>query len=374
MSFVGKLGQAAAAANSAPSSSGSSGAETTDTSVASTGDVESVTDTDEYSVRADESTSGDENLPVGDEDTQGASSETNPLSAKSGKEAAQKTSAKEVITVTDEQGRRRRLEIDYSDRAKIRRAHELAAGARKWQAERDQALGREKELTGRVSSYDLMEKAWAERGEEGVVDLLAGRKGAYQERIQRQMERAKFLANASPEEVQALKDREEGEANRKRIEAQEKRTQELEKKLVEKEEAFEMRALESQVHPVFHKHRFAGRLGNEAQEQMLDEMLWNTTLKRLEPYDEQGILSPELFEREFAAASRNIRQLIGNQADKKVARTVAQKKQEATENVQAKVMSGYSAGGEAKEARDLVNSGNTRGLLKNWSKMGKYFK
>jgi hypothetical protein len=62
------------------------------------------------------------------------------------------------------------------------------------------------------------------------------------------------------------------------------------------------------------------------------------------------------------------------QAQKTATRAVEQKKQEATENAQAKVKSGYKVdGNKASEARDLINSGNLTGLLKNWGKYGSLF-
>lgn len=373
MSFVGQLGKAVAGANAAQSGQTAAPSEP---DVTSTGSVDSDTDSSDYTVRASDSLVGDENLPADSEDTSTASSDAQkaPLAGQPNEQAKQKTSEREVITVTDETGKRRRIEIDYSDKAKVKKAYELAAGARKWQAERDQVLAREKDLSGKMSSYDLLEKAWAERGEEGVVDLLAGRKGHYQDQVRKQMDRAKFLERASPEEIEALKERENTEHRLRDLEKLRKENEDFKKQVSEQREVAEMRSLESKVHPAFHKNRFAGRLGNESQEHMLDEMLWNTTLKRLEPYEEQGLdISPELLEKEFATAARNIRQLIGKQAEKKASRAVEQKKQEATENVQAAVMSGYTTGGAAKEARDLVQSGNTRGLLKNWGKYGQYF-
>lgn len=380
MSFKGQLGKAVAEANAAQSGTGQPAAG--DTSVAST-DLDSTSDVgtdldNELVARAEESTSGDESLPVDAENTSEDSSEVPKDASPAGKtkeQANQKIPEREVITVTDEQGRRRRLEIDYSDRSKTKKAYELAAGARKWQAERDQAINENKQFKERQGSYGLLEKAWAERGEEGVVDLLAGRQGAYQEGLKKRMEREQFLKEASPEEVKALQDREANELSRKELEKLRKENEDFKKQVTEEREATELKAMESRVNPVFQKYRFAGRLGNETHEHRLDKMLWNDVLETLQPYEEQGIdITPELIEKEFATAARDIRQLIGKQADKKAARAVEQKKQEATENVQAAVMSKYTEGGVAKETRDMIQAGNTRGLLKNWSKVGKYFK
>ena len=288
------------------------------------------------------------------------------------------TSTKEIITVTDETGKRRKVEIDWNDKEKIKKDLSLSYGARKWQAERDQAIQREKQLAAKHSevsnNWNTLEQAFSTSGVEGLVDLLEGRKGAYKDSVRKQMEREKFLAEASPAEIKALQEREEAELTRRDLEKLRQENEKFKQEITQERETAELRNLEARVHPAFHKYRFADKLGNEADEHMFDEMLWNTTLKRLEPYEEQGLdISPELVEKEFATVSSAIRRRIGQQAEKKVVRSVQQKKQEATENVQAKIMSGYMEGGAAKEARDLINSGNTKGLLKNWSKYSSLF-
>lgn len=329
-------------------------------------------------LRAENSTVED-GLPVSSEDTSEDSTETSDTKAEAPseqpKQATQKTSDREVITVTDEKGRRRKVEIDWSNKEQIKKDLSLSYGARKWQAERDQAIARAKEQEKQIGNYALLEKAWAERGYEGVVDLLAGKEGSYRDQIRKQMEREKFLADASPEEVKALQEREAAEKLRREYEREREENKKFREEMTRKAEEAELKSVESKIHPVFHKYRFADKLGDATDEHMFDEMLWNTTLKRLEPYEEEGLeLTPELIEKEFAAVSRSIRKRIGLQAEKKAARTVEQKKQEATENVQAKVMSGYKSGTLAEEARKELNSGTSKGLFKNFNKFAPLFR
>lgn len=331
----------------------------------------------ETEVRAEDSTVED-SLPGEHGDAPKDSSDAKQPVAKDAKQANQPTPEREVITVTDEKGRRRKVEIDYSNRERIRKAFEMEAGARKWQAERDQASQKEKAVTGKLgeieSNWNLLEKAFSQGGVEGVVDLLEGRKGAYQDTMKKSWERQKFLESASPEEIKALNAQEAFEHQRRENERIRKENEDFKKQITSERETAELRSLESRVHPVFNKYRFADKLGDETDEHMFDEMLWNTALKRLEPYEEKGLdLSPELVEKEFAAVAKSLRSRIGVQAEKRASRTVEQKKQEATENVQAKVMSGYKTGGSAKEARDLIQSGNLTGLLKQWGKYGSLF-
>jgi hypothetical protein len=346
------------------------------------GDTSHATSESETEVRSENSTVDDllpasEDTPTDSPESAEPKAEAKPAETP---KAAPKTSGdKEVITVTDETGRKRKVEIDYSDRERIKQAFSMASGARKWQADRDREVQARKAVEAERDdlrgNFSTLENAWKQKGIEGVVDLLAGRAGSYKDHVRQQVERAKFLENASPEEIRALEAKEQYELRSRELESIRKENEEFRKQIASEREAAELRSLEAKVHPVFDKYRFADKLGDADDEQMFDEMLWNTALKRLESHEEQGHeVSPELIEREFSTVARAVRKRMTAHAEKKATKAVEQKKQEATENVQSKVMSGYKTGGAAKEARDLLQSGNLTALLKGWGKYGSLFK
>lgn len=292
-------------------------------------------------------------------------------------EQTQQTSGKEVITITDDKGRRR-IEVDFNDKEQVKKYVQMAYGARKWQAERDKAQKEHKALAEKSKeleqNWELMNRVFSEQGEEGLIDLLRGRKGAYQEHVRKQIDRAKFLERASPEEIQALEAREAVAKQERELARIREENEKFKKEVTEQKEQAEMRALESRVHPAFDKYRFAEKLGNPDDEHMFDEMLWNSALKRLEPYEEQGVaITPELVDREFRTVASAIRRRIGGLAEKKATRVVEAKKQEATENVQGSIKAGYRNTGAGKEAADLINAGNLQGLFKQWGKYGSLF-
>lgn len=282
---------------------------------------------------------------------------------------------KESITITDDKGRRQ-IEIDYSDKEAIKKAFQFQYGARKWQAERDQAITGKKSLeteyTKLKADWEALDSAF-NKGPEHLFDILKGQSGSFDKYLQERIERAEYLRNATPDEIQALEVKERAERLEKENKDLMQRNQEFMTKVEAEREQAEMHKMESQVTPVFDKYRFAEKLGNPENEQMFDEMLWNTAMKRLIPYEEQGILTPELIDREFRNVSAAVRKQIGVQAEKQVSKVVDQKKREATENVQAKVMSGYKTGGSAQEAKDLINKGDLTTLLKGWGKYGSLF-
>lgn len=334
-------------------------------------DILSPDDTNSISLMAENSTMEDL-LPKDDEDISKDLQSEEPASSK----APKAVPSKETLIVTDDKGRRK-VEVDFNDREQLKKHIQMAYGARKWQAERDQALqsqkGTQKELADLRGQWEKLEKAF-QQGEEHLIDLVKG-PGHYRRTVQKELERARFLENASPDEIQALESREKADRHVRELEQMRAENEQFRKQVAADREQAELHSVEARVHPVFDKYRFADKLGSADDEQMFDELLWNSALKRLQPYEEQGLdLSPELVEREFRNVAMSIRRRIGVQAEKKASKALDQKKQEATENVQTKVKSGYKTGGAASEARSLIESGNLTGLLKGWNKYGNLFR
>lgn len=341
---------------------------------------------DEGIVRAD-SSSDDSILRIGDQEASETSED--PSAQESTQEAlrrmgqkvaadskvAEKSTTKKKLPVDKGKGS---IDVDYSNRDEIDKAFLMAHGARKWQAERDQAKRQLSEVSTKheqlSTHWNSLEQAYQKNGVAGVVDLLEGRQGAYQSQVQAQIERQKFLEGASPEEKQLLEVRELAEQRDRELAKMRKENEDFRKNMETERETAELRSLESKVHPPFEKYRFKGRLGDENDEHMFDEMLWNTALKRLEPYEEKGVdISPELIEREFRTVAQSLRKRVGVQADKAVSKVVERKKTEATEHAQAKAMSGFRNSTTAQEAENLISSGNLSSLLKGWGKYGGLF-
>ena len=298
-----------------------------------------------------------------------------------GNEAApsksQASASKDYVTVTDDKGKRK-VEIDFNNRDQIKKYVQMAHGARKWQAERDQAISQYKDVETKYSTlkntWDLLEKAYQENGTEGVIDVIEGRPGAYKDWEKSRIDRYEQLKKASPAERELFEAREIEARRQKEIDRIKQENENFKKSVQAEREAAELRALESTVHPAFDRYRFADKLGDGDTEQMFDQMLWDTSLKRLEQYEERKVpITADLVEKEFKAVATALRKRINVQAEKKAAKAVEQKKQEATENVQAAVSSGYRNSSLQKEAGDMLRNGNLTGLLKQWNKYGSVF-
>ncbi len=341
------------------------------------GPLSSASEDDDTVVRAEESTQDGLEFEGEGGDTLQDPPGTGKAAKASGKpEATPKVSGeKEVITVTDETGRKRKIEIDYSNREQIKKMAAAAAGMRKFQAERDREISSRRELEAKLkereTDWGRLEQAF-QQGHEHLVDLLSGKQGAFKELVDKEIGRREFLRNATPEELQAMQAKEQAELTRKELEKIRKENEEFKQKVQQEREAAELRSMESRIHPVFEKYRFAGRMGSAQDEHLFDEMLWNSSLKRLEQYEEKEVeLTPELVEKEFRAVASALNNRIGGLAQKKASQVVAQKKQEAAENVQSKVKSMSGSSSDAEKLKQAIQSGDTGSIFKNWSTFSK---
>lgn len=326
---------------------------------------------EDYGMDAKSNDSTEEDMLPGSGDTL-ADSEKAANAKAQGKS---QTPDKEVITITDDKGRRQ-VEIDYSNREAIKKAFQFQHGARKWQAERDKALetvkGKDSELAQIKQDWSMLDQAF-QKGPEHLFDLLQGQ-GSFEKLLNKHTEKQEFLKNASPREIAELETRERAETQTRELEKLRKDNEDFKKQMMSEREQTEEKALESKVHPIFDKYRFADKLGSAEDEHLFDSLLWSQALQRLEPYEEKGVaITQELIDKEFKAVATSIRNRINVQAEKKATKVVEQKKREATENVQAKVKSGYKTGGTAQEARELMQKGDLTSLLKGWGKYGSLF-
>lgn len=318
----------------------------------------------------------EDNLGSADEQTPGTKL---PTDGKSGKPGSSSKPAGSTERLAVDKGKGF-IDIDYNDKERIKKAFLMEHGARKWQAEKDQATKKASELGDKFnklnSHWSALEGAFQDQGIEGVIDLLEGKPGAYQGHIAQQLKKHDFLRNATPDEKQALEAREMADKNARELDKMRRENTSFREKIEKEREAAEYSSMESKVHPSFEKWRFSGKLGDPNDEHMFDDMLWNTALRKLAPYEEQGVaVTPEMIDKSFSETSRALRKRISGYGEKVAARTVEKKKEVATEQVQSAVRSGYKGAGNkaGQEARDLLNKGDIQGLLSGWGTFGSAF-
>jgi hypothetical protein len=284
----------------------------------------------------------------------------------------------EMITISDAKGRRE-VKIDYNDRDTIKKYAKMAYGMRKFQNERDQSLAREKQKDTKIAeleaNWEAIEGVYKDRGLEGLVDLLEEREGAFKDYEKSLIDRYELRRDATPEELEALDARDRAIRLERELERERQAREKFQEQMTAKEEAAEVAALESMVNPVFDKYRFAGKLGDKRAEHRLDKALHRDVIEELIEYESQGHqLTPALVNRVTRKLANETRQYMKEVTNKRVKKAVKQKKQEATENAQNKVMSGFKGNSVAQEAVDLINApGGLTKLIQGWGKYGKVF-
>ena len=260
----------------------------------------------------------------------------------------------EEVLVTDETGARRRLKVSYTDREKIKKAYEMAAGMRKAFSERDQVKQRLSSIEGEFkdlkSSWTSLEEAFSKQGVAGIVNLLGGKQDAYEQFIKAEVEKRNRYATASPEERQQMdlqamleQERAEKKALMDKVQADLQRSEEA-KKTAEQKQA------ESVLYPTFDKYRFAGRLGDESLEQQLDSAVWTQAREKLMSLPDDTEITPAMVDKAFRETANTFRKAIDKQAGEKVKQVSATKKQAAQEAAAAAVQGGNRAGASSSQA------------------------
>lgn len=274
----------------------------------------------------------------------------------------------EELILTDESGQRKKIKWDFADREKTKKAVLMAAGARKWQAERDgfksKLEGTSKELTEYKNVWTAVEKAYETTGIEGIVNLLAGRQDAYSQWEEARVEQILRKRQASPSELRQI-ELEEREANAaKRAEKAERDRDSVVNTIKQEKEAAQKAALEGLVHPAFYKYSFTGKLGDERAEEMFNQQVWNSAKANLEAYPEGTNLTQEIVDKEFRQASATIRKYIDKQGDAKAKSVLDNKKAVAATKVAAKASQIVTKNTVEDEIKKGMRGGNLADSLK----------
>jgi len=274
--------------------------------------------------------------------------------------------ALEEIIISDENGRKK-ITVDWNDKEKLKNYVKMAAGMRKFQAERDQVQSKLKEIEPKFKDYqqviDALEGAFSSDGIKGVVNLLTGDKDGYNKNLQKEYNRLKAREEASPAQLEKLdlEEKLQREAN-ERIRLQKQMEEHLNRAQQANEEA-DKKSMESQVNPVFEKYRFAGKLGDPVMEHHLDEAIWEQVKKRFSEYPDDKEVTSQDIDKEFRTVSSMYRKIINKQADQKSRQVIEKKKQAAQENVAVKAINGIRRSSESEAFKNDIKSGNLTGAL-----------
>lgn len=282
----------------------------------------------------------------------------------------------EELTVTGATGRRK-VKVDFSDRDMLKKHIALSYGARKWQKERDEARTKleevTKEFSGLSEDWNKVEKAYQDRGVEGLVDLLEGEEGAYSKFIKQEISRIQNFENMSDSEKdvwQAKREIDKQTRDNKRLQA------DYEKKLAEINAAQERttkQQLEASLHPAFDRNRFKGRLGNEVAEHRLDKAIWTEAMAELEALPENVEITPAIASKIFRKVKKDLDAVLAEQSDRKVKSAMDRTKKSAASKARATVTKGLSGSQQVEAFKSDMRKGDLVSGIKSFFAAGGKF-
>lgn len=233
----------------------------------------------------------------------------------------------EEIFITDDSGRRK-YTIDYTDRDKIKKAFEYAAGFRKMQARGDKAIKESEELK---AGYAKLEDAWGEGGVQGIKNVIAalsGSENGVEEFLQAELDERQRIASMSPEERADYDRQREEEARRLEWETKMRTMEDKERSYQERIEREQEEQLSNYAQTALDKYNFNGKLGNREDENLWNKMVWSNAIELLEKHAKDDTKFTQsnflkAFEVAHANLSRRLRAQVSNQVDKQVGKTKA---------------------------------------------------
>ena len=251
----------------------------------------------------------------------------------------------------------------------------MALGARKWQAERDAAQAKLKELEpdykDAVEFRSSITSAFEKSGLEGLVNLLTNDAEGYKKFISQELAVAKQYESASPEQRALLDERRANEQLKKELEAdrkaREKQIQDAEaksKQAAEREEQAQMVSFQEITGTSQKKFSFVGKLDNPDIEEALDNKVWGKVRSELEKLSDDTEITPKLmdslFSKHFDTLQKGLNVKTAKEADKKV----AEKKKDAQTKVAASAASAMGKKTAVEEFEEAGSMGDFASMLK----------
>lgn len=253
----------------------------------------------------------------------------------------------------------KKIKIDYSDREKTKRAYQMAAGMRKFQAERDTYKKQlDEQIAKGKDNQDIIDKCDAViDDDEALFRLITGGR-ELSEIVEAKMAERDELAAMSPEQLDAYKKNQDFEKRERELK---KREEALKAKAEEADNALstsERNRQQTMVNSAFTEHRFAGKFGDPSREARADRMLWKDVVERLSEYDS---VNQELINQVVAEAAEDMRSLINIQAQKQIKKQVKKQKQVSTKKAQEAVFDGDAT--KKQELQSKIKDGDYTSAL-----------
>jgi len=217
----------------------------------------------------------------------------------------------------------KKVKIDFNDRENIKRVFSMAAGARKWQAERDALKASEAEIT---SSYNQLKETMdflegIKDNDEEIFEAVTGKN--LNEKFKEWADEQNMISGMTESEKGMYLSNQD---HQKRIRDVEKREKQLQAKLEEAERR-ESEANDSKqtslANPAFFKYNFDSELGDSQLENRLNKMLWSEAREELSAFDN---VTPDMVNETFERISNQVRKTFSIKSKEAVKKTVKAKR------------------------------------------------
>ena len=259
----------------------------------------------------------------------------------------------------------KKVKIDYTDRERIKKVHQMAAGARKWQSERDVAIKERDDLKAKYEeSKAVLDKCDAVIDDDDALFRLITGGRELNDIVEARIAEQGKVSRMSPEELTAYTSKKEYEERMKAFDKREqgiiKREEDAKKDL----DTSEKLRQQSMLNSVFNEYRFHGQFGDDKsardQETKADRMLWNESLKVLNGYEE---VTQEIIDSVVKEQAEALRGLINRQADRKAKTTRKQVKTQAKAKAQEQVFDDPKNNKQKQKLQSDIKKGNIKDSL-----------
>ena len=213
----------------------------------------------------------------------------------------------------------KKVKIDYSDRENIKRVYAMAAGARQWQAERDDLQKKYDGLNESHTKYSEVINYLEENKDnhETIFEAITGQ--SIEDKFRDWAEEQNMISGMTDTEKSLYLSNTEHQKKMKEVE---RREQELKAKLDkynEEAEKVESARQSSIANPIFFKYNFDGELGNDQLELRMNRTLWSEAKTELSQFEQ---VTPEIVEETMKRISNQIRAGFKTSADRSVKKAV----------------------------------------------------
>jgi hypothetical protein len=282
----------------------------------------------------------------------------------------------EKISVTGPKGKEE-IEINYSDREAIKKAYSMAHGARVWQAAKDAAERKLKEIEpdylDSKQTRDTIVDTFKSKVFKGLANLLLQDETGWQKLVDAEVEKALLYRSASPD-AKAKMDQ-EAKYNDLLLQMkfqEEKNAKEQERlnneraRVQQETQAAAESTFNSMASSALKAHSFTGKLGDPELESRVDDSVWNGVRKALEKLPDDTDITPQLLNSLVAKEAELFGKGLGKKVEAEVKQNMENKKQDSATKLASAAQQGMGKSGLAEKFSDALDKGDTASAIKSW--------